>query len=681
MTTVTISQSGRLLALDTPLGKDVLIPTSFSGEEGMSRLFSFSVEAFSANDSIAAADLLGKSVTVTVNSAGHQPRLFNGVVTGFSTGTVTFNGYRRYALTLSPWLWLLDRTSDCRIFQSKSVKDIAAALFGDAGFSDYDYKAQGGTTARDYCVQYNESDFAFLSRLFEEEGIFYFFQHSDGKHQLVLADQSSAYGDSGLEHVTFRPDLPARTPEMLTDWRPAWSFVSGKWTLRDYDFEKPTSDLTGAGSTILGVSAFKSWERFDYPGRYTAKADGDDRAKRRMEADEAGFEMVAGAGTYAAFAPGTKFTLSGHPVAAEQGKAYALVSVQHDAKDNAQVTTASNKVEPPSYGNRFTCLPATTTFRPPPATPRPVMRGPQVATVVGASGDEICCDKYGRIRVQFPWDRLGTNDDKSSCWLRVAQPMAGRKWGTLFIPRVGMEVVVDFLDGDPDRPLVTGTVYNAENMPPWDLPANKTRSGLVTRSSTGGEAANANELRFEDKKGEEQILFHAEKDFLREVENDDTLTVDHDQSITVKNNRTLTVSEGDETITIAQGSQTLAVEAGDRTVTVHGDLATTVSQGNRTLTVSQGNLETTVSSGNHTTTVSTGNLGIKTSAGSITIDAMQGIELKCGSNSIKIDQQGITVKGMQVKVQGEVQVEVKGAMTTLKGDATVTIQGGLVKIN
>lgn len=670
--TLSLSQSGRLLALDTPLGKDVLIPTSFVGDEGMSRLFDFTVEAISANTGIAAADLLGKTVTVTVDMIGNAPRRFNGVVTGFSAGTIVDNGYRTYGLRLSPWLWLLDRTSDCRIFQSKSVKDIATTLFGDAGFSDYEYKAQGGTTAREYCVQYNESDFAFLSRLFEEEGIFYFFRHGDGKHTLVLADQSSAYGDSGADHVPFTPGTRPRTPEYLTDWRPGWSFVSGKWTLRDYDFEKPTSDLTGSDSTVLGVSAFKSWERFDYPGRYSAKADGDARAKRRMEADEAGYEVVAGVGNIAAFAPGTKFTLGAHPVSSERNKVYALVSVHHEATDKAQFTTAAGRAESPSYGNRFTCLPAATAFRPPPATPRPVMRGPQTALVVGASGDEICCDKYGRIRVQFPWDRLGSKDDKSSCWLRVAQPMAGRKWGTLFIPRVGMEVVVDFLDGDPDRPLVTGTVYNAENMPPWDLPANKTRSGVVTRSSAGGEAANANELRFEDKKGEEQILFHAEKDFVREVENDDTLTVDHDQTITIKNNRTLTVSEGDETVTITKGNQTLAVEAGKRTVTVQGDLATTVSQGNHTLTVSQGNLETTVS---------TGNVALTASAGSISIEALQGIELKCGGNSITIDQQGVTVKGMQVKVQGDVQVEVKGAMTTLKGDATVTIQGGLVKIN
>ncbi len=667
---VTIVQSGRWLALDSPLGANALIPTSFRGEEGLSRLFSYEIGAISPQQTIAAADLLGKSATLSVNRPSGGPRYFNGVVTRFSAGPVLRSGYRQYRLTLSPSLWLLDRTSDCRIFQSKSVKEIATTLFGDAGLSDYKFQLQGGATPREYCVQYGESDFAFLSRLFEAEGIFYFFTHKQGSHTLVIADQTSAYAQCDDAQAAYRQAARPQA-ESLHRWEPGWSYISGKWTLRDYDFEKPTVDLTGSGTTVLDVSAFRSWERYDYPGRYAAKSDGDARAKLRMEADEATYAVATGAGTYSAFSPGAKFTLAEHEVAAEQGEAYVLVSVRHEAADNTHFTAAPDAGEP-YYRNEFTCQPATVVFRPPPATPRPVMRGPQNAVVVGPSGDEIHCDKYGRVRVQFPWDRLGKNDDTSSCWLRVAQSLSGRKWGSLYIPRVGMEVLVDFLDGDPDRPLVTGTVYNADNMPPWDLPDNKTRTGLVTRSSAQGQAANANELRFEDKKGEEQILIHAEKDFLREVENDDTLTVGHDQSVTVTNNRTATVSQGNDATTVSQGNQTVTVSQGDRTVTV--------TAGKQSVTV-HGNLATTVETGNCTTTVSQGNHATSVQAGKLTIDAVQGIQLTCGSNSITIDQQGVTVTGMKIAIKGDMQVDVEGTMTTLKGNATVTIQGGLVKIN
>lgn len=663
---VTITQTGRLLTLDSPLGDDALIPTSFRGEETLSRLFSFEVEAISAGQTIAPKDLLGKSVTVSVRRALGDPRPFNGIVTAFSAGPVLRSGYRRYAMTLSPWPWLLDRTSDCRIFQSKSVKDIAAILFADAGISDYQFKLQGGTTARDYCVQFDETDFAFLSRLFEQEGIFYTFEHQQGRHVLVIADQSSSYTDCTDSSAVYRQGEPQT--EALHRWQPGWSFVSGKWVLGDYDFTKPGVDITGSASTVLTVSAFSSWERYDYPGRHAAKADGDSAAKLRMEADEAAHARAAGAGTYSGFVPGAKFTLSEHPVDDETGQSYALVSVRHEAEDNTHFTAAlagrpEGEAPRPYYRNEFTCLPSGTTFRPPQTTPRPVMRGPQTALVVGASGEEIHTDSYGRIRVQFPWDRLGTKDDKSSCWIRVAQTMAGRKWGSLFTPRVGMEVVVDFLDGDPDRPLVTGTVYNADNMPPWDLPAGKTQSGLLTRSSASGTADTANALRFEDKKGEEQIWLHAEKDFLREVENDDTLTVSHDQTATIKNDRTLTVQEGNQAVTVSKGDDSLTVSAGKRTVGVNGDLSTTVK------------------TGNHSTTVSAGNYSVTASAGKVSVQAMQAVELKVGSNSITIDQQGITLKGMQIAIQGQMQVQIQGAMTTLKGDATVTVQGGLVKIN
>ena len=362
-------------------------------------------------------------------------------------------------------------------------------------------------------------------------------------------------------------------------------------------------------------------------------------------------------------------------------------------------------------------MPSSVLFVPPRLTPRPVMRGPQTAVVTGASGDEICTDQYGRVRVQFHWDRLGQNDDKSSCFIRVAQILAGRGWGTLFTPRVGMEVVVDFLDGNPDRPLVTGCVYNGDNGTPYTLPDNKTQSGFLSRSTTGGDATTANELRFDDNKGNEIILFHAQKDFTREVENDDTLTVSNNRTETITQNRSMTVSNGDDTVTIskgnqsitvsqgnqtidvAQGDQTTTIDQGNRSVTVsagtdtltvkgtlsttvqQGDLTTTVSTGKHATTVSTGDHTTTVSTGNHTVTVSTGNSSTTASVGSISLSGTQGVTLTCGGNSIKIDQSGVTINGMSITIKGSVEVQIQGAMSTLKGDGMVTIKGGMVMIN
>ena len=646
--TVTITQAGRWLQLEHPLGGDVLVPTSFSGEEALSRPFRFELGLASNRSSIAAGDLLGKSVSLTVSHPGGTRRVFNALVTAFSAGPLLRDGYRAYRAQLSPWLWLLDRTSDSRIFQNKSVDEIAKTLFSDAGFSNYQINLQGTHPKRDYCVQFQETDLAFLSRLFEEEGIFYFFKHESGKHTLVLADGKSAYLDCADGQVRYRQG--GQQTDAVDSWAPGFSFRSGKWELNDYNFETPSTSLASDTKTVLDVSSFASWERYEYPGRYATKDDGTRLVKLRQEEEETGFAVVEGGSGYADFAPGCKFTLVEHPLPEEQNKGYVLVSVHHDAADHTHFGGADR----PYYRNRFSCISDQTAYRPPRSTPRPVIGGPQTALVVGPSGQEIYCDKYGRIRVQFFWDRLGQSDEKSSCWVRVMQPLAGRGWGAVFTPRIGMEVVVDFLQGDPDRPLVIGAVYNATNMPPWTLPDNQTQTGFLSRSSTQGEAANGNELRFEDKKGSELLLLHAEKDFTREVENDDSLTVDGKQTISVTKDRALTVTQGNETLTVSQG---------DRTVTV--------SQGNHSITVN----------GNHVVTVKQGNHQTQAAAGKITLDAAQSIELTCGQSSIKIEPTAITITSLNIKLQGDAQVSVQGPMTTVKADGTLTLKGGMVMIN
>lgn len=681
-------QTGRLITLTTPLGGDVLIGMDVKGREALSELFEFAVDMASTNTGITADQLIGKSVTVSIARPGSDARAINGIVTYFAAGDQMVNGMRRYRVVLRPKLWLLTRTADCRIFQNQSVVQIADTLLSDGGVTDYKKVGLSGThPTRDYCVQYRETDYEFLVRILAEEGIYFYFQHESGQHTLILSDSVGGYTDCVDKSVQHAPPDSSLT-QAVQNWSSGFHFQSGKATLDDFNFEQSTTDLTASTSTAVSNSAFKSWEVYDYPGDYTKKDDGTTLSRTRMEAIEAGYAVTRGSSTYPGFMPGAKFTMAKHEVSGEQGKSYVLRAVEHSVRDH---THLGNHEETVAYANDFAALPATTVFRPRPVTRRPLIPGHQTATVVGASGDEIYCDKYGRIRVQFHWDRLGKNDENSSCWIRVAQSIAGATWGSQFLPRVGMEVVVAFLEGDPDRPLVVGSVYNGQNMPPYTLPDNKTQSGIKTRSSTQGSATTFNELRFEDKKGSELVYIHAQKDFTRDVVNDDKLNVEHDRTETIKNDRSatiqegnesLTVSKGNRSVTVSQGNDSLTVSKGNRTATVsEGNDSLTVAQGNRTATISKGNDTTTLSSGNYSLSLSSGNATMQCDGGSVTISAGQSITLKVGSNSITINQSGITLKGTQIAVTGDAKVQLSGPMVNVSGSGTVQVKGGLVTIN
>jgi type VI secretion system secreted protein VgrG len=432
-----------------------------------------------------------------------------------------------------------------------------------------------------------------------------------------------------------------------------------------------------------------------------------------MEEEEVGYDTVRGTSRCSSFRPGGKLTISGHPL--DDGSAFAFLAVDHSATEPHVPGVRDGRGE---YANTFECLPADRVFRPARVTPRPMAVGPQSAVVVGPCGEEIYTDQYGRVKVQFVWDRVGTKNENSSCWMRLTESWAGKNWGTVFLPRIGQEVIVEFINGDPDRPLVTGRVYNAAFMPPYTLPDNKTQSGIKTRSSKQGGTDDFNELRFEDKKGSEDIYFHAQKDAHRVVENDDDLKVLHDQTITVTNARTLTVKDADETITIekgnrsrtvstgndtltvskgnravtvSKGTEMLTVSEGDRTVTVDkgkdtlnvstGDRVVLVKTGNDTHTVSTGNREVKVEVGNDTLTVSTGNHTVKVSAGASSTEAAQSITLKCGPSEIKLAPDGITIKGLTVKIQGETMASLKAVKTDVNGDGILTLKGGITMIN
>jgi type VI secretion system secreted protein VgrG len=677
---VTLSQAERWLTLETPLGEDVLVATYTKGSEAISRLFEFRIEAMSTRHVIDPATLLGKSVTLSMSHPSDDRRLVNGIVTAFSGGAVTRSEYRLYTLTVSPSLWLLQRTSDYKVFQEKTAVEIVETLLSAASIS-FEKKLQATYEQREYCIQFGETNFAFFERLLAEEGIFYYFTHDQGSHKLILADHAGAYGDCLQSSVAYRQNREDQA-NAISSLDFGASLTDAEWKLQDYNFEAPAQNVEGQHKTSLSPASTKSFEHFRFPGGSLQASNLTRLSTAAVDAADAGFETINGRGTCASFTPGLKFTLTEYPIDELSDKPFVLTEIEHEAFDRAHFTVRPEIEGKPSYRNRFTGMPTTRIARGPLAAPKPLARGPQTALVVGPSGEEIHTDKYGRIRIQFFWDRYGTKDEKSSCFVRVAQGLAGSNWGMMFTPRIGMEVVVQFIDGDPDKPLVTGAVYNGANMPPWALPGNMTKSGLLTRSSKQGQVANANELSFEDNKGSEKITFHAEKDFLREVENDDTLDVGHDQTRTIKNNRTTTITEGNDTLTISKGNRTEKLETGNETLDIDkGNRAVTIATGNETLKVSTGNRSTTVEKGDDTLTVSLGNQTTKANAGKITLEATQGITLKCGGSTIEVTQQGIKVNGVTVAVQASASAEVKGAMLTLSGDGMATVKGGIVKIN
>lgn len=594
------SQDNRLIAIDTPLGKDVLLLAGFSATEGMSRLFDFQLEMLSENHAISFEEIIGKSVTISVVLPSGDKRYFNGIISRFSQGRggAEKGGDPRFSVyraTMVPWLWLLTRTADSRIFQKLKVPDIIDKIFRDLGFTDFAMRLQGDYKERDYCVQYRETDFAFVSRLMEEVGIHYFFEHENGKHTLVLADapqenkpcpgqRSARYqlsGDGWLEEDVITGI------EMTQEIRPA------KYTLNDFNFEIPNTDLK---VNVPSRKRLGEGEReiYDYPGAYALRNEGDRLVRLRMEEEEAQITTIAGSSTCRAFTSGYRFTLTSFYRNDMNNKEYVLTSLQH------RVSQGWEEGSKLAYGNSFTCIPFDVPFRPPSITPKPVVRGSQTAIVVGPAGEEIYTDPHARVKVQFHWDREGKKNENSSCWIRVGQLWAGEGWGAIHIPRIGQEVIVDFLEGDPDRPIVTGRVYNASQTPPYKLPDNKTQSGIKSRSSKTGTADNYNEIRFEDKKGSEQILVHAERDMDTTIERNETRDVGGDRTVHVAGHFTETIDNG-ETRTVDAGSEETI--SGGATQTISGGMTQTID-GGETRTVSGGLTETI--SGGETRTVNGG---------------------------------------------------------------------------
>ncbi len=549
-----ITQNTRLVQVTSPLGENVLVLQSLDGSEELGRVFQYELELISENPSVAFDQLLGKPMSLALELHDGGKRHFHGIVSrcSQSAGNGQFAGYQ---VSLRPWLWLLSRTSDCRIFQNRTVPDIIKQVFRDLGFSDFEDSLSQTYHEWEYCVQYRETSFDFVSRLMEQEGIYYYFRHEKSRHVLVLADAYGAHSTvSDYASVPYYPPTDEqRERDHFFDWRLAREVQSGSLALNDYDFQRPGARLE-VRSSVSRNHAHGDYPLYDYPGEYVQSKDGEHFARTRIEAIQARFERVQLRGKARGLGSGHLFKLTNYP-RDDQNREYLVVGARYRI---TQESFESGRLEGQlQYESDLDCMDAGQTFRPLPQTPLPIVRGPQTALVVGPGGEEIWTDQYGRVKVHFYWDRHDQSNENSSCWMRVSQAWAGKNWGSVQVPRIGQEVIVSFLEGDPDRPIITGRVYNAEQTVPYELPANATQSGVKSRSSKGGSPANFNEIRMEDKKGAEQLFIHAEKNQDIEVENDEThwvghdrsKTIDNDETVHVKHDRTETV-DNNETITI-----------------------------------------------------------------------------------------------------------------------------------
>jgi type VI secretion system secreted protein VgrG len=614
-----------------------LVFDSMTGTEVLGRPFLYELQMSSIKAQGELMSLLGSSVTVSITLPDKSKRYFNGIIT-----RVAYAGLRggafNYRIELRPWIWLLSRTQDCQIFQNMSAYAIISQIFQNAGFSDVqdNRQNQAGSTELEFCVQYRETAFDFVTRLMEQWGLYYFFKHADGKHTVVICDDPNSHASIGAA-IPFQPDQTElrAVEDHIWQWSSELMVMPGKFTYRDYNFTTPTADLE-TRSTLSGSHTYGTMEVYDYPGPYDTTDTGQKLADVRMQDLNSRRQILYGTSNSRRLYTGCKFTLSKFYQDSENAEYTVIGATYTLSMAEGSGTTAGAMRD--TFRCTFQAIKGSTHFQLNRQTPRPMIRGPQTAKVVGASGDEITTDQYGRVKVKFYWDRSSTQDENSSCWIRVAQVWAAASWGAIFIPRVGQEVVVEFLEGDPDRPIITGCVYNANNTVPYALPDNKTRSTFKTNSSTGG--GGSNEIRFEDKAGSEEVFFQAQKDYNK----------------TVKNNETVTITQ-DTTTTVQKGNRSI-----------------TVSQGNNSVTVSQGNNSVTVSKGNDSLTVSTGNHSITVSSGSSTVSAAQSITLKVGSNSITISTTGITINGGQISATASESM-------SLNGGASMSLSAGEVAIN
>lgn len=574
----------RIAYLTTPLSdQETLLFSSLSGADHISKCFEFTVLAHSFDPNIAGTDLLGQMASVAAATNPEEPdelRYFHGMVDQFRFEGNDDADMFVYRLVLRPKLWLLSKTTDNRIFQEQSVEDIISFILSEHGIDDFRLELSGSATdLRDYCVQFGETDLDFIQRLMEHEGAFYFFEFEKGKHTLVISDDSDNLAAApDLAELRFEPNILSSTDGggVITRLSRTDTIMSGEHTLTDYNFESPSADLMTKSNQARDHEN-DMMERYSYPGHFMDVSSGDAVAELRRTEDQALANIVFAHSTASIPRSGNIFDLWDYPRDAEN-QSYLILSAEYDIWDG-QYSANDNRKQPEGFFATYRMVPNIGKFRPARTTPKPVMKGPQTARVVGPAGEEIYTDEYARVKVHFFWDRADEGQGDTTCWIRVSAAWAGAGYGFIQIPRIGHEVIVDFLDGDPDRPIITGRVYNAEQMPPYDLPANATQSGWKSESSLGG--GGWNELRFEDLKGSEEVYFQAEKDHNELVKNNESRHIGNDFAETVVNNATQDIGVNrDETV----GNNKTTSVGVDRSVDIGNNDTETVGV-NRSLTV------------------------------------------------------------------------------------------------
>jgi type VI secretion system secreted protein VgrG len=680
-----------MLAIGTALAEDVLALRSFTMQEKLGRLFQIEAEMSSENADIDLDNVVGNNVTIRLTIGQNVDRYFNGFVSRMAQVS-NVGGFAHYRATIVPWLWFLTRTADCRIFQAQTAPDIIEAVFKAQGFNDYKLSLSGTYVAREYCVQYRETDFNFVSRLMEQEGIYYFFTHEAGKHTLVLADSISAHSPyPGYDEIIFQIlEKGATGREVITDWTMEKEAQPVACALNDFDFTKPKTSLL-ANANVTRQHGAAQFELYDYPGEYVDPSEGDRLSGVRLDEIQTQYETLHGQANTRGLATGCTFTMKKHP-RDDQNRDYLItgVSLHADAGE-----FASGKTEGEFFSCSFTAIPKAQQFRSSRLTPKPMVQGPQTAIVVGTAGEEIYTDQYGRVKLQFHWDRYGKADENASCWVRVSQQWAGKQWGAIYLPRIGQEVIVEFLEGDPDRPIITGRVYNAVAMPPYALPGQMTKTTFKSNSTKGGNGFN--EIRFEDKKGSEQVFIHGEKDQDVRIKNDCKewigndrhLIVTQDQIEHVQNNRSETVDKshmesiGSDRNLNVTGKEAVAI-GGSKSLTVTGDVIE-VFKGNHSEVVTkdyylkadniviEGMTNVTIKVGQSFIAIEAGGISLGTN-GTIDLTDKAGLTIKSSAQIQVSDTAGLTVKS-------SAQIQMDAPMTTVKGDGMLTLKGGMVMIN
>jgi type VI secretion system secreted protein VgrG len=669
------TQENRLIAIETPLGPDVLLLSELSGTEAVSRLFSYRLTLHSENHHIAFADIIGRNVTVSIELDSGEKRYINGIIASFSQSSADPASsepvnFSKYSAILVPWPWLLARTSDLRIFQELSVPDIIERIFQEKGFRDFAIRLHGQYERKGYCVQYRETDLNFISRLMEEEGIFYFFQHEAGKHTLVLSDSAAEHRPCPEQNIIrySRTQGAVVDEDVIDSLEIQQEIRIGKFTLNDYNFETPSTKLFVEAISKIDLGPGER-EIYDYPAEYGKRTQGNRLANLFMEGEEAQITTIFGTSNCRDLRTGYRFELQDYFREDMNDKSYVLLEISHMASSNiARVSNEGGAV----YKNSFSCIPHETPFRPQRMTAKPIVEGLQTAVVVGPPGEEIYTDEYGRVKVQFHWDREGQNNEDSSCWIRVSQSASGQGWGSIYVPRIGQEVIVEFVEGDPDRPIITGCLYNGANPPPFSLPDGKMIMGWKSNTTPGG--GGYNEISLNDTKGKEKITIHGQYDM--------NTTIEHHQTTKIKTgDRTLTIDAGTNT-TKVKGTDSLTVEAGSRTVKVTGgDCSTTSTDGAVKLLGNGKGVNITGNTkgveiggtGKGVTVSGKGGSGVKIS-GEPNFEASGAAEAVISSPSVDIGYQTIKIHGTSIELSA-------GGSTIKIGGSGITIKGPMVNIN